>query len=282
MHLMILSILLFACSPESADSSKLRAAPPEETAAPTGDSDTTQPGNTGATDDGDDGDDTAPPLDTAIESYVGPSYGACVTDAECSPGDACTTVPGYAGLYCAPPCDPLGDGDECALGGLGFDTTCTEFGRCAQLCGDDDCPSGLECQTLEVDGADGAESVQLCAGEESGGAGYYGSCSHPQAEGTDCPEDSACFGGDLFGSDDGLCLPWCPDQICPPPPEGVIALPLCYDIGLGAPSCALICDPGDEENSVCPEGQVCFDADYVGICLPGDADLDLDAIEELF
>jgi len=273
----LLSVLFLACSPGEPDTSKLRSATPEETAAPAVDSVGGDDGDDGDGADGGDNGDSADTAASVAESYVGPSYGACVTDAECAPGDACTTVRGYAGLYCAPPCDPTGDGAECDLGGLDFDTTCTDIGRCAQLCGDDDCPSGLECQELED------EDVAVCAGEEAGGAGNYGTCSHPQAEGSDCPDDSACFGGDLFGSDDGLCLPWCPDGVCPLAPDGVNALPLCYDIGLGAPSCALICDPGaDEDNQVCPEGQFCFDASYIGICLPGDADLDIEAIEELF
>jgi len=220
-------------------------------------------------------------------SYVGPDYQACVTDAQCEPGSGCLTVPGHMESYCAPPCDPTGDGAECDLtgtGDMGFPTTCLRTGRCAQACAedavaapgsdgislvrdpDDACPDGLEC--TQVEATDG--TAPLCAGPQAGGSGYYGICSHPNVDGGDCPEQTSCFGGSYIGLDIGICLPWCDDGSCPASPAGVSAAPLCYDAGLEHPVCALICI---FDSSSCPDGQFCQSVGSVGLCIPDGAEL---------
>ncbi len=259
---MMLVLLLLACDPTPTPAT-LMVSPPADSGAAALTDDTPDDGG----DDPDDGGaetgdaETGGADDTDVGADYGtysPSYELCVSDAECAPGDACTTVSGYSGKYCAPACDPAGDGGECQLDGLDFETTCTEFGRCARVCGEDPpCPDELSCQSV------GEE--ELCAGEPAGGSGYYGTCSHPNVDGPDCPEDAACWGGDLVGVETGICLPWCPDYTCPDPPAGVDAYPICYDIGLGSPTCALLCDP---ETGSCPDGQECYDAGSIGACVP--------------
>jgi len=218
------------------------------------------------TTDGGDPDDTAPEAadsDPPV-SYSGPSYEPCINDAECAPGDACVPVPGYASAYCAPACDPAGDAAECQLEGLGFDTVCTDHGRCARVCPDAHdpdaapCPEGLDCAQV------GDEA--LCAGELAGASGYYGLCSHPNVDGPDCPEDAACWGGEYLGIDEGMCLPWCPEYSCPAAPAGIDADPYCYDVGLEAPICLLLCVAGDDD--ACPDGQECYDLGVTGLCVP--------------
>jgi hypothetical protein len=203
--------------------------------------------------------DTGPPV-----SYNGPAYEPCVSDAQCGPGSACDQVPGFAGSYCAPPCDGDGDGSECDLDGtLGIETLCLDNGRCAQVCSDDPtvCPTTLECQELN------SLDESLCAGEPFGQAGPYGTCTHPNVAGTDCPPESDCFGGDYIGVDEGSCLPWCDDGSCPGAPDGVEgASPLCYDAGLEHPVCVLLCTP---DESICPDGQECLNLySNVGLCVP--------------
>lgn len=195
-------------------------------------------------------------------SYNGPAYEPCVSDAECGPGSDCTNVPGFAGSYCALPCDPAGTGAECDLDGtLDFGTTCLDHGRCARECGDPAaCPDTLDCQAIAEPAA------SLCAGEPYGGAGFYGICTHPNVDGTDCPEESSCFGGDYIGIDDGICLPWCDDLTCPAAPDDSSATsPLCYDIGYDHPLCVLLCVPSSSE---CPTDQECLDLGGFGLCVP--------------
>ncbi len=213
-----------------------------------------------------DDDDATDPL-----PYVGPAYDPCVADAQCDPGSACTTVPGYDGLYCAPPCDPAGDGSECALLGLPYDTMCLANGRCARACDDEAaCPDSVACAAVTV----GDAETDLCAGEPSGVAGFYGICTHPNVDGLDCPEETQCLGGALVGTDElGICLPWCDDGTCPTPPaETVAASPLCYDIGFDHPLCVLLC-PLDGSGE-CPYDQFCLNTGFgVGICAPEGAEV---------
>ncbi len=214
-------------------------------------------------DDDDDDATEAPPAD-----YDGPAYTECVTDAQCDPGSACTTVPGHGGLYCAPPCDPDGDGSECALQGKAYETMCLDNGRCARACLDNDpCPDTVGCfEVVEYE-------TELCAGEEAGGAGYYGVCSHPNIPGPDCPPETECLGGSFVGTDEaGICLPWCDDGSCPTPPAGTENVStLCYDIGFEHPLCALLCTPGA---SVCPVLEFCLDTGFgVGVCAPDGAEI---------
>jgi hypothetical protein len=194
------------------------------------------------------------------------AYSPCVTDASCDPGEACTTVPGFASPYCAPACDP----ESAPAAQLqacdrleGVATTCLSTGRCARECGDpDSCPDALACQPE-------ASVGPVCAGEELGQAGFYGTCTHPMTEGPDCPAESSCFGGSLLGIDNGVCLPWCDSGACPEIPEDVRgATPLCYDVrsyGFDHPMCVLLCVPASAE---CPDGQTCLDYGGVGICAP--------------
>ncbi|MCB9765950.1 MAG: hypothetical protein H6739_39615 [Alphaproteobacteria bacterium] len=207
--------------------------------------------------------DTAP-ADDGYLPWMGSAYVPCVSDAECDAGAACTTVPGFGGLYCAPPCDPLEPADPaCDLdGALPFETQCMTNGRCARACGEpDSCPEALDCMPEPPE-----DGLSLCAGEPYGSAGFYGTCSHPNVDGTDCPEASSCFGGDYLGIDEGACLPWCDDGSCPPPPAGTSGVTtICYDVGLDHPSCALLCVPDD---STCPIGQTCFDLGFTGLCAP--------------
>ena len=212
-------------------------------------------------------DDGSPPPveDTSVEwevSYNGPAYEPCVSDAQCGPGSACDRVPGYSGSYCAPACDPAGEGVECDLDGtLEFDTLCLSSGRCARFC-EGSCPETLECQDVQDD--------ELCAGEPFGTAGNYGTCSHPNVAGTDCPPESDCFGGDYVGTESGVCLPWCDDGSCPGAPEGTEGVTtLCYDVGFEHPMCLLLCQVGD---STCPEGQGCLDLGVAGLCAPEGAE----------
>ncbi len=231
-----------------------------------------------------DDDDSATPDDdddataAAIAAYDGPAYTPCVTDAQCDPGSACTTIPGYGGSYCSPPCDEDAD---CALEGLPWGTSCLPSGRCARACAEgeqvvpdrqdgpkegslpeDACPDPLTCR--DVDGA------ALCAGLPAGQAGYYGTCSHPMIEGTDCPPVSACYGGAFIGTEDaGVCLPHCDDGLCPAPADATSVTTLCYDIGFDHPVCALLCTPGVSE---CPWGQFCFDVGFTGNCAPEGAE----------
>ena len=222
----------------------------------------------------------------AGSSYAGPDYGTCVSDAQCDPGSWCTQVPGYAQAYCAPPCDPQGDGSECGdAGDLGFATVCLESGRCAQACdaqsvatpaddgslvaaATDECPANLECVVAAV--SDDSEQP-ICAGVRGGGSGFYGACSHPNVDGSDCPDASSCFGGSYLGIDSGVCLPWCDDGVCSPVPDGVTATPLCYDVGLAHPMCVLLCAV---DESVCPDQQFCYDFGSFGICVPDGSVLD--------
>jgi hypothetical protein len=217
------------------------------------------------------------PVDEEPTPYDGPAYRACVSDAQCRAGDACTTVPGYAGSFCAPACDPGGDGSECALEDLPFGTRCLESGRCARGChsselpgsvnpdGDEDyrlCPSTVGCQN--VDGE------RLCAGETFGQAGYYGTCTHPLMDGTDCPPASTCVGGAVIGTGDvGICLPWCDDGSCPPPPgQAFNTTTICYDILLDHPMCGLLCDT-TSDLTTCPDsGQECQEFYGYGLCAP--------------
>lgn len=214
-------------------------------------------------------DDDATEAPTPPADYAGPAYLECVTEAQCDPGSACTTVPGHGGLYCAPACDPLGDGSECQLQGKAFDTMCLDNGRCARTCLDEDpCPETVGCVEVE------AVEEQLCAGEESGGAGFYGVCTHPNIPGPDCPPETECLGGAFVGTDDaGVCLPWCDDGSCPTPPAGTVNVnTLCYDIGFEHPLCVLICQPTG--GSVCPMLEFCLDTGFgVGICAPDGAEV---------
>ena len=213
--------------------------------------------------------------------YDGPAYRACVTDAQCDPGNACATVPGYAGRFCAPACDPSGDGEECALFDLPFETMCLETGRCGRTCGssefpgsagqegDEDytrCPGSVSCQA--VDGE------RVCAGEAFGQSGFYGTCSHPLAEGSDCPPESSCVGGAVIGTGDvGICLPWCDDGSCPvPPAQAFNTSTICYDILLEHPMCALLCDHTSELTTCPDEGQECQEFYGYGICAPPGAE----------
>lgn len=219
--------------------------------------------------------------DDAAPMYDGPAYRPCVSDAQCDPGSACTTVPGYGGTFCAPPCDPGGDSSECALPGLPYATTCLASGRCGRACDPDEqivpdrfngpkepppsdhaCPDPLTCRDVDGDA--------LCAGAPSGQAGYYGTCSHPMVEGSDCPTESACYGGSFIGTDEaGICLPHCDSGLCPVPDNASGVSTICYDIGFDHPVCALLCDPN---SSVCPAGQFCFDIGFAGICAPEGAE----------
>ncbi|MCB9744151.1 MAG: hypothetical protein H6741_16260 [Alphaproteobacteria bacterium] len=201
----------------------------------------------------------------SLQPYEGPAYAPCVTDAQCDAGSACASVPGYAGLYCAPPCEP-GDDAACALPGLDFETTCLSNGRCARACGEpDSCPESLECSAEPV-----ADELTLCAGGEYGTSGYYGTCSHPLVDGPDCPLESTCFGGDYIGVDEGACLPWCTTGECPSPPDDASGVsPLCYDGELDYPICVLLCVP---DASDCPGDQECFSLGSVGICAPPGAE----------
>ncbi|MCB9780179.1 MAG: hypothetical protein H6742_16550 [Alphaproteobacteria bacterium] len=244
-----------------------------------------------ATDGGDtDGGDTDGGDDLA-ESYVGPDYAPCISDGQCEPGSACTEVPGHATRYCAPPCTPGGDGSECDLtdgGDMGFDTVCLSNGRCARTCSEDqvasegdspgvlvpadgdECPSTLECRATGDDGDDGGSGF-LCAGPDRGSSGPYGMCTHPQMDGPDCPDQHSCYGGGYIGLDVGVCLPWCDTGACPTVPDGTSASPLCYDIGLDHPVCALICIPGA---STCPVEQECVTIySSIGLCLPEGAEI---------
>ena len=258
----MLVLALLACDPQPAE----QAGPPgsleDETTTEEEVSEAQDEGTSGPTFFDSGTLDTAGQLDTAPVSYAGPSYESCITDAECSPGDACTTVSGYAGQYCAPACDPGGDGSECQLDGLGFETTCLETARCARVCDgeleDGGCPDDLACA--------GYDDLELCVGEAAGTSGIYGTCTHPNTSGPDCPEGTTCFGGDYLGVDDGICLPYCEDYTCPDPEGNVDGSPYCYDIGLDYPICFLFCTP---DATTCPDTQECFDTGYgVGICAP--------------
>ena len=55
-----------------------------------------------------------------------------------------------------------------------------------------------------------------------------------------------------------------------PVPDGVTAAPLCYDVGLEHPVCALICIP---DSSVCPDSQSCLDLGSIGLCAPEGTEL---------
>lgn len=215
-----------------------------------------------------------PPVADAVDTGAAPPVGAaprdyasCLAESDCAPGQACTSVPGFVGRYCADACDPSLPAEAAAAacdapGAPG--AVCLETGRCARTCGDpDSCAPGLDCQVLEGGAA-------VCAGDEAGGAGFFGTCTHPNEDGPDCPPASSCFGGSLIGVEDGVCLPWCDDGTCPPAPddtEGTAGL--CYDVGLDHPVCALVCSPGA---SVCPGGQVCLDLGFIGLCAPEGAD----------
>ncbi len=194
------------------------------------------------------------------------AYQSCVTEADCDAGSACTEVQGYGAAYCAPACDPAGDGSECDPdGALGAETFCSDAGRCVRACADDEgtdtCPDALACQEAD------AFPSPVCAGEEAGSAGYYGTCTHPMIEGPDCPESSSCFGGALIGVETGVCLPWCDDGLCEPVPDSAVGVsPFCYDVGLEHPVCALICSP---DGSTCPSGQACtLVTSSLGLCIP--------------
>ncbi len=221
------------------------------------------------------------PTAEAPTPYDGPAYRACVTDAQCDAGSACTTVPGYAGRFCSPACDPAGEGEECGLIELPFATSCLSTGRCGRACGasefpgsasqegDEDyalCPGSVSCQA--VDGE------RLCAGEAFGQAGFYGSCTHPLVDGSDCPPESSCVGGAVIGTGDlGICLPWCDDGSCPAPPAGAFnTSTICYDILLDHPMCALLCD-FTSDLTTCPDaGQECQEFYGYGICAPPGAE----------
>ncbi len=262
--LLLIAVLLAACAAPVAD----------DPSPPAPDDDDVANDDDSASDD-----DDATPLPP--QPYAGPAYTPCVSDAQCDPGSACTTVPGYGGSFCAPPCEAGGDGAECALLGLPYGTQCLPSGRCARACADgeavvpdqedpptdvapppDACPDPITCR--DVDGA------PLCAGQPSGQAGYYGTCSHPMIEGTDCPIDSACYGGSFIGTEDaGVCLPHCDDGLCPAPVDATQVTTICYDIGFDHPVCALLCTVGVSE---CPWGQFCFDVGFTGICAPEGAE----------
>jgi len=254
MRLLLLAVLLIGCSTPSVapapddDDSAEPTPTPEPTPEPT-------------------------PVPVA---YAGPSYLPCVTDAQCDPGDACTSLPGFSGDYCAPACDPAGDGAECDRFELPFATSCMPNGRCGRACGADEvlgepsqegaddyalCPASVYCQ--EVD------EQPMCAGDSFGQAGNYGVCYHPFLDGPDCPQGTQCLGGDLVGLDDvGLCLPECPAQTCPAPPSYTVnATPICYDVGYEVPLCALLCQ-ASLEDTVCPDGTVCNEFFGFGICSP--------------
>jgi hypothetical protein len=232
--------------------------------------------------DDDDATDTLLDDDDATPySYVGPAYESCVSHAQCDPGSACEAIPGYGGTFCSPPCDPDGDGDECALEGLPYGTSCLPNGRCARECADDEdivpddlgwldgtpdvedgCPEPLTCRDVAGEA--------LCAGSPSGQSGFYGTCSHPMVEGADCPTTSACYGGSFIGTDEaGICLPHCDDGLCPTPANATDVSTICYDIGFDHPVCALLCTVGVSE---CPFGQFCFDIGFAGICAPEGAE----------
>lgn len=221
----------------------------------------------------------APPVEEPTP-YEGPAYRACITDAQCDPGNDCTTVPGHAGKFCAPACDPMGDGTECDLLELPFATQCLDTGRCARECGssefpgssgqegDEDyalCPGSVSCQNVEGE--------RLCAGEAFGQAGFYGTCTHPLTEGSDCPPESSCVGGSVIGTDDlGICLPWCDDGSCPTPPADAFnTSTICYDILLDHPMCALLCDY-TSDLTTCPVGQECQEFYGYGLCAPPGAE----------
>lgn len=209
--------------------------------------------------------------DTGTESGSGFSfseraYETCIADSDCDAGASCRSVSGHATAYCAPACDPAGDGSECGVGDM--KGVCAATGWCARSCGDPDtCPDDLACAEVDDLGA-------VCAGEELGTAGYYGTCTHPQVEGPDCPEQSSCYGGDLLGIEDGVCLPWCDDNVCQPIPDDTQGVtPFCYDVGLDHPVCALLCQV---EDSVCPTGQECMDLGFTGLCIPEGSDLPIE------
>ena len=237
----------------------------------------------------DDDDDAVATDDDDDAPHEGPAYRSCVSEAQCDPGSACTSIPGFGGKYCSPACDPEGDGAECALPGLPFATQCLEIGRCARHCADDEepvpldedppddprepddprCPLELTCRSVDEDA--------LCAGIAAGISGYYGICSHTNVDGPDCPAASSCFGGGLVGSASGICLPWCDDGSCPDAGLGAVGTtPYCYDatdrVDLGHPICALLCTAGSG-SSTCPDGQSCLDLGLggVGLCSPPDA-----------
>lgn len=196
-------------------------------------------------------------------SFTGRAYTPCVSDSECDPGSECAAVPGYATPYCAPACTPdpatpQAEHPACATDDAAG--VCLGTGRCAQACGTaDTCADDLSCQEVDPEGP-------VCAGEPGGTAGYYGTCTHPQLDGPDCPPSSSCYGGDLLGVEDGICLPWCDDNICEPVPDGTEGVtPICYDVGLDHPVCALLCSVGD---STCPDQQECLDLGFTGLCAP--------------
>lgn len=196
-------------------------------------------------------------------SFTGRAYQTCISDAECDPGSACTSVPGHATSYCAPACTPDPETPDAPNAACATDTAegvCLSTGRCAQSCAEvDRCDPALAC--ADVDGVG-----PICAGEEGGTSGYYGTCSHPQLEGADCPPSSSCYGGELLGIEDGICLPWCDDNVCQPVPDGTEGVtPICYDVGLDHPVCALLCTVDD---SVCPDDQACLDLGFIGLCAP--------------
>ena len=201
--------------------------------------------------------------DAACYPFGTQAYQTCTTEAECDPGSACTTVPGYDGAYCAPPCDPEGDASECDPdGAFDVDLYCTSAGRCARGCGEPDtCPEDLDCQEVGELG-----DAAVCAGGLSGTSGNYGLCSHPNEAGTDCPPETSCFGGDFIGIDSGVCLPWCDDGSCPTAPDGTeLVTPYCYEAGLDHPVCFLLCNEG----ATCPEAQECLAiTDSIGLCAP--------------
>ncbi len=199
-------------------------------------------------------------------SFSDRAYEVCVSDASCDAGASCRAVPGHATSYCAPPCDPDGDGSECGVDDVAG--VCTTAGWCARSCGDPDtCPDDLACADVDALGP-------VCAGEELGTAGYYGTCTHPQLDGPDCPPSSSCYGGDLLGIEDGVCLPWCDDNVCQPVPEDTQGVtPICYDVGLDHPVCALLCRPDD---STCPTGQECRDLGFTGLCIPEGSSLPIE------
>lgn len=251
-------LLAGACAEPRADRS---------TPAQRADSDGLSDGGDTETDGGEDGggtgEDTLP--DDQWDAFSR-AYQTCVTEADCDAGSACTEVSGYGTAYCAPACDPEGDASECDPEGLlGAETWCSSSGRCVRACeddtGTDTCPEDLACQDDE------GWPAPVCAGEEAGKAGYYGTCTHPMVEGIDCPPESSCFGGDIIGVETGVCLPWCDDGLCEPVPDSVSGVsPVCYDVGLDHPVCALICVP---DSSTCPEGQACSQvSSSLGLCIP--------------
>ncbi len=269
----LLILLLFGCSAEPANEpAEPTPGADDDDSAPTDDDDDSS--SVGIDDDDSADDDDATPAD-----YSGPAYASCVSEAQCDPGSACAAVPGYGDPFCSPPCDPAGDGGECALRGRDHDAVCLPSGRCARACHASEdviaedrgfpkgaefrdpaaCPDPLTCRAV-----DGVEPP-LCAGDRAGGAGFYGTCRHPNVDGPDCPDQSSCYGGELIGVDEGICLPWCPDGLCPAPSNASQVTTLCYDIGFDYPVCALLCQPGQSE---CPFDQECFDAGFIGICAP--------------